>query len=793
MSIFKIHYSIFWRGGLLALIFALFNTTVQAEPFPLDVQGGFGSGDFEPGTEVFIEAYPYDDSDPLRVGQEPVDVEEPIRLFDRWMGNTQGVANVYSARTRLIMPESSVMIWPTYKDGFRWVVPQVVSEIPPNHTGILFMFHGAGGNARTLWSNEEIRLFLQEALVRGIGVVALDSFNRFDKQWDDTVDPTLNIDVQRTAEVRRELIADGRISAFDPVYVLGISNGGLAASLFDQNAQTVLDFPVEAAAMYISSGILDVMETTTVPTIFALAESDDANFPAMIAFDSLVSRGIVSQYLVNPSRPIFPGSFWRNEGLSLSDSEAIYDALQIAGFIDEFGYILDDPKTSGWEAFIPAFYSEFQLPVSEQLKAAYGAHGFFADLNKEVLDFLENPTSVFEMVPTVTGFDPLSAVPGAAVTIFGDHFVALESVTFGGVSAEFTVTGTTQIRTDVPVGASTGVIAVTNSVGTALSPEDFVVEGPTVDTMVPSSGPSGTIVTISGSGFVLVDTVTFGGLPAEFTEISGGQIRATVPVGAVTGTIAVSNYLGAGVSSGDFVVDGPIIDSIAPSNGPPGTSVTILGSGFVSVDTVSFGGIPADFTVFSSSQIRATVPLGAVTGAVTVSNNIGSGVSSGDFVVDGPIIDSIAPSNGPPGTSVTILGNGFVSVDTVSFGGVPANFTVYSGGHIRATVPLGAVTGAVTVSNNIGTGSSTDPFVVEGPEVTSFSPTSGSVNTRISITGSGFNDLTSVKLGGITMQVFFSNSNKIWTKIPSGATTGVFEITTGAGSATSSAAFVVTP
>src|SRR5215208_7003685 len=59
---------------------------------------------------------------------------------------------------------------------------------------------------------------------------------------------------------------------------------------------------------------------------------------------------------------------------------------------------------------------------------------------------------------------------------------------------------------------------------------------PTVTSLNPTSGPVGTIVTITGTGFTGATAVEFNGVAASsFTVDSDTQIRATVPAGATTG------------------------------------------------------------------------------------------------------------------------------------------------------------------------------------------------------------------------------------------------------------------
>jgi hypothetical protein len=65
----------------------------------------------------------------------------------------------------------------------------------------------------------------------------------------------------------------------------------------------------------------------------------------------------------------------------------------------------------------------------------------------------------------------------------------------------------------------------------------------------------------------------------------------------------------------------------------PGTSVSISGTGFNSVSSVAFNGSNASFTVNSPTQLTATVPSGATSGAITVTTPGGTGTSSNSFTV----------------------------------------------------------------------------------------------------------------------------------------------------------------
>jgi hypothetical protein len=410
---------------------------------------------------------------------------------------------------------------------------------------------------------------------------------------------------------------------------------------------------------------------------------------------------------------VHPGSFWRIDGLALADSEAIYAALVRAGFLDPAGQVLDNPKTSGWEAAIPAAYADFVHEIGDQLKVAYGAHGFISDLNDKVLDFLVHPSTAVTLVPRVSGFDPLSGAPGSFVNIYGDNFVAVEAVTFNGVPADFTLASGSQLQAQVPAGASSGPIAVLNAAGTGTSTEDFVIAGPTITSFSPASGPPGTLVTVDGSGFVDVTEVAIGGVVATIVSGTAYRLSIQVPMGATSGPVSVTNAVGSGVSNADFTVTGPMITSLEPASGYAESVVVINGNGFAAVEEVAFDGLPTEVLYAGTSSLRVRVPIGAQTGLVTVTNYLGTGVSPVDFVVLPPTIASFSPTEGSVGTRVTLSGSGFSGLTAVTFNGVAAEVLSSTATSLRVRVPEGATSGPIMVTTSSGAGQSSANFVVK--------------------------------------------------------------------------------
>ena len=75
----------------------------------------------------------------------------------------------------------------------------------------------------------------------------------------------------------------------------------------------------------------------------------------------------------------------------------------------------------------------------------------------------------------------------------------------------------------------------------------------------------------------------------------------------------------------------------------------------------------------------------------------------------------VTPAKGPEGATVELFGQGFSSTpadNTVRFNGVLTTVTEATPTRLRATVPVGATTGPVTVATLLGSATSPDPFTV---------------------------------------------------------------------------------
>ena len=228
-----------------------------------------------------------------------------------------------------------------------------------------------------------------------------------------------------------------------------------------------------------------------------------------------------------------------------------------------------------------------------------------------------------------------------------------------------------------------------------------------INSINPTSGPEGTLVTIEGSGFSnrsSDNSVLFDDMEAPVDSAAADLITTKVPQGAASGEVKV--IVDEDTTTGPtFTVEAstPGISSVNPESGPAGTKVTINGTNFSSTpseNTIRFNGVTASVNSADEEQIETEVPLNATDGPVKVTVNNKS-TTGPDFDVKGPQITSVTPDTTVVGAEVLIEGKNFsenASDNILSFGGVQATVDSAAKDALKAKVPEGSSGGAVSVT-----------------------------------------------------------------------------------------------
>lgn len=269
--------------------------------------------------------------------------------------------------------------------------------------------------------------------------------------------------------------------------------------------------------------------------------------------------------------------------------------------------------------------------------------------------------------PVISSFTPSSETTGNTVTISGTGFLGATAVSFGGSpAASFTVVNNTTITAVVGAGANGEVKVVTPVSFTSLAGFTFIppATAPTISSFTPLSGATGATITITGTNFTTATAVNFGGVPASsFSVVNDNTITAVVAVGN-SGAVAVTNPDGfASLAGFTYIPPTPTVSSFTPLSSGQFGVITITGTNFISVSSVTFGGTPAaSFTVVNATTITATVGTGA-SGSVAVINGGGSGSLAG-FTFKSPISLPITFDNASVDYTTTDFG-GPIQVSSV--------------------------------------------------------------------------------------------------------------------------------
>ena len=413
--------------------------------------------------------------------------------------------------------------------------------------------------------------------------------------------------------------------------------------------------------------------------------------------------------------------------------------------------------------------------------------------------------------PTITSISPNNGPTsgGQTVVITGANFVGVTSVGIAGTSVSYTVNSPTQITATTPSFSTIGSVSVTVATarGTAFASNIYtystVTPQPTISSISPNSGPTsgGQTVVISGANFVGVTSVGIAGTSVPFTVNSPTQITATTPpfsiaqsvsvtVAAPRGTALASNiytYTPGSLSST------PTITRVSPNNGTTegGQAVTITGTNLDGASSVTFGGTPAEITSDSSTQIIATPgahSAGLVDVSITTPSGTANDASAYTYVQPpAPTMSGVSPDTGPVsgGQTITIAGDNFNGVTSVTFGGIAAAFTVISPTQITAIVPYSNSSGIADITVTTPYGSDSVGYIYTAyvpvpspPTITSISPSNGSTlgGQTVTVTGTNLNETTSVTFGGTAATFTVDSPSQITATTPSSDSAGMVEV-----------------
>jgi YD repeat-containing protein len=466
--------------------------------------------------------------------------------------------------------------------------------------------------------------------------------------------------------------------------------------------------------------------------------------------------------------------------------------------------------------------------------------------------------------PALKWATPTSGQVGASTTIVGTNFGATQgssTIAFNGTTAAVTSWGNTSIIATVPSGATTGNVTVTVS-NQASNGVPFSVllpgtmggtitrvtggtpiSGATVQAVLAgvvkgssNSAANGTYsisgldpgsydVRVFASGFAneLRQTVAVtsststtldvgmyqpGSASGRVTQIDGITplvgAAVTVYVGpsqkGSTNTNATGDYLISGLRPGSYTVQAANVGYTTREQSAAVTESAATTTNF------SLNGAPSVPVLYAYDElgrlVQVTDPSGA--SAIYRYDEVGNIIAIERPGTTALAISSFSPTSGAVPATVTIYGSGFnatAASNTVTFNGTAATVDSASPTQLVVTVPSGATTGAVAVTNTVTSGSATTTtnFTVttsQLPVITSFTPAAGASPTALGIDGTGFDPVAAnniIKLNATFVQPSSGTATHLSTAVPPNASSGRIRVSTVAGTGTSATDFWIPP
>jgi len=365
-------------------------------------------------------------------------------------------------------------------------------------------------------------------------------------------------------------------------------------------------------------------------------------------------------------------------------------------------------------------------------------------------------------------FSPTSVIRGDILTITGDYMNLVEYIEFSNGVRVPVESGATrsEVQVEIPYNATSGTIILVSYNGGSIanliySTDELTVEAPTVKSLVVETAQPGETAVIKGAYLDMIETVNFGGVvfnTEEDSEVSYNddytEMYIVIPSEAVAGDVVCTSYDGDEFTAGEYTPDVPSNLSVAPEGEiKAGETVTISGDDLQLVTALSVSGVDnVDFTYNDDGTITFTLPEKACDGGITLTMSNGQTVSTDNITVVKPVISSVSPTEVVAGESITITGTDLDLVGKVELNGTEIEITSQSETQIVATTSSDCSTGTVVVTakNETDTSESSETVTItyDSSVIIETLPESVAAGSSMTMTGSGFNLIEAIYIGG---------------------------------------------
>lgn len=362
-------------------------------------------------------------------------------------------------------------------------------------------------------------------------------------------------------------------------------------------------------------------------------------------------------------------------GGALLSAEIVYSSVQIV----DHGFLWSDrsdalfsnsDKISLGPANGPG---KFQANCERSLAAqkTYYVRGYAISEDHSVYGDIVTFVSLGSKAPVMKDFSPTLASWDDTVTVTGENFSTVpynNIVKFDNIEASVlkATESTLEVKVPYQLAEEFSSISVSLSGNVSKLEKKFQLRAPILSSISPSSGTSGSNVTIAGQYIKSQNTkIYFNNVPATIVQWGTNSVQCKAPAGLPAGILEVRVVTGLGNLSDTlpFEIQGPKLIQVVPALAGEGDEIKLLGDYFSDdplLNEVKFDNAVATVVSASRTELRVIVPphVNAINPTISVSIS-GAQANSNAFSFPAPEILSFTPTSGVRGTQLTINGKYF--------------------------------------------------------------------------------------------------------------------------------------
>jgi hypothetical protein len=309
--------------------------------------------------------------------------------------------------------------------------------------------------------------------------------------------------------------------------------------------------------------------------------------------------------------------------------------------------------------------------------------------------------------------------------------------------------------------------------GVSTSTVNVSRDGDGTGTVTDSSGGI-TCGDLCGGDYSTGTSMTLTATPDAGSHVIGWSIPGCNTNTVCTFTVTADTHVNVTFSTTQVVSPKPTVTSVSSSSAAAGQTVTITGTNFDTLQSVSIGQKDATVTGYTATTITVVLPCGISSGVFAVTNDGGTATSANITIKNAkPTISSLSPTSAMPGATIAIKGTYLACITSAGVNSKLAEIVDTSYAQVHIVVPANATTDYASVVSSLGTVISKSKLtVIPLPAITSFSPAHALPGQIVTITGVSLKGVTSASINGTTAKTKLTGTTSVAVTVPVGAKSG---------------------